>query len=278
MGFVADLFGGGGGGDGGASARAAADEAKKKAAREAVNRMFGYGPAVPATRTPIIERRQQQPVMTDEGVRYPRRNRGGDEGGDDTGDSGYEDVVVGYNETPGSDPTVNRAEREAQIQKVVSANRDLNKLALDEQKQEADRELMYALSRSGLRGGSADVDESAKLNRTYADNLRKSIAGADEIGANLRAADEDARMRLLSQVEAGSDAESALAGAGQQLQANIDIANAKAQGNILNNAFADIGSTLKKASERRAYEREAARNRSPLLGSPSATYPGTFVP
>lgn len=264
--------GGGGGGDGGAAKRAEEEAARKAEARKAVNRIFGYGDVVPASRREIYK---DVPVESDPVMDARRlRNMRMDEGGDDMPEPTTQRVVAGYEDVAGDDPTAAKRAREQQIQGIAAANLDLNKTALNEQKEEAARRLKFALSRQGLRGGSADVYESGRVQRTYNDQLRRATAGADEIASNLRTADEEARLRLLGQVEAGADQSSLLAGAGETLQANIDRANSAAKGNIITGAFEDIGTNV--ASARDARERQAARERVRTMfgGGAGSTYQG----
>ncbi len=233
---------GGGGGDNSASTRAAAEDARKAEARKAVNRVFGYGDKVEA---------QTLPETQSQLVTKTRRSRGED-GWEDVEYQDMEDVKVGERVIPGYDPSGIKAQREAQISEIANSNLDLNKTALEEQKAESARQLKFALSRSGLRGGSADAGLSNKVQQTYSDQLRTAVAGSDEIAANLRTADEEARLRMLGQVEAGADQDALLAGSADTLRSNIDRANASAKGNIISGAFDDIGAGIRGAVNKRA--------------------------
>lgn len=273
---------GGGVDDGGAARRAAEEDARKQAARKAVNQIFGYGAAEPDTQRNIVERRAVavQPSVgrqTDDSPPAKRRYVDPDSRGDPDLEpvSEMQDVITGYETIKGYDPSSTRAAREAQIKGIAQSNFDLNKAALDEQRTEAARNLKFALSRAGQRGGSLDVAKAAQLQNRYQDQVRAASAGADEIGANLRTADEEARLRLLGQVEAGADQSALLAGAGDTLRANVDRANAAAKGNIITNAFSDIGSVLKNAADRRA-TKEAERRAGMLFGNPAAGYQGSY--
>lgn len=264
--------GGGGGGDGGAAQRAAQEEARKQAAREAVNKLFGYGQARAAERRPIYGQAPAagqaasagfQARLTDD---EPVRRRFGSSGEDrdiEAADSAAAPVqaIIGYEDIPGEDPAAGRAAREAQIAAIGQSNLDLNRSALDEQKAEAARKLKFALARQGQRGGSADVDESSNLQKTYQDQLRRAVAGADEIGANLRTADEEARLRLLGQVEAGADQGSLLSGAADTLRSNVDRASAAARSNIVSGAFDDIGSAARESADKRARAKAQEQHR-----------------
>lgn len=272
-GVVKAVFGGGGSSgsdDGAATRRAAEEEARKQAAREAVNRLFGYGTAVAGTagtRTPIYDKAAVDPsqyseVSGDEGSFMGYRGPGGEIVG--AIPDATQGNIVGYNETPGApgyDPSAARAAREAQIRGVVQSNLDLNRTRLDELKNEAARKLKFALARVGQRTGSTELSQSSDLQKTYQDQLRQAVAGADEIGTNLRTADEDARLRLLSQVESGADQSSLLAGAADTLRANVDRASAAARSNIANNAFENIGRAARDAADRKAREEAQQRYR-----------------
>lgn len=180
--------------------------------------------------------------------------------------------TFGYGDDPEAGQT--RMQREQQISSIAQSNLDLNRTALEEEKAEAARRLKFSLAGSGLRGGSTDAALAGKVQKSYGDQMRKAIAGADEIAANLKTADEDARLRMLSQVEAGADQSSVLAGAGDTLQANIARANAAAKGNIVSGAFDDIGASVKAAIDNRAAQRAKDKARTALIGDAGGTYQG----
>jgi hypothetical protein len=84
------------------------------------------------------------------------------------------------------------------------------------------RNLKFAMARSGLTSGSADVDLHDRLNQDYAKGALQVTAAAKQAGANLRSADEATRSRLLGQAATGyglTDVnQQALSGAESNLQ------------------------------------------------------------
>lgn len=151
------------------------------------------------------------------------------------------------------------AGREADINDFLGASRSFYRNELDRQKQVADRSLQFAMARSGLTGGSASVD----ANRLLGENFQQGVLSADRLaqGAanNLRTADEQARMSLISQAQSGMDMTGGASQAAAALRNNLQGAQAGLKADALGDVFGGIA-TIAKNSRDQAAERRGFNN------------------
>jgi hypothetical protein len=116
--------------------------------------------------------------------------------------------------------------------------------SLSRQRDEAGRNVRFNVARSGLTGGSVDVDEHQSLADRYSQGVIQANAGADGIVNNVRGKDESTRADLISRINAGMDANSASQAALAQIQNNQNIAKVEGQSNLLSNFFNGIASGI----------------------------------
>lgn len=151
------------------------------------------------------------------------------------------------------------AGREADINDFLGASRSFYRNELDRQKQVADRSLQFAMARNGLTGGSASVD----ANRLLGENFQQGVLSADRLaqGAanNLRTADEQARMSLISQAQSGMDMTGGASQAAAALRNNLQGAQAGLKVDALGDVFGGIA-TIAKNSRDQAAERRGFNN------------------
>ncbi|MFC4727150.1 hypothetical protein [Coralloluteibacterium thermophilus] len=145
-------------------------------------------------------------------------------------------------------------QREADLQDYLGAVRETYRTDLDRQKADADRESRFAMARSGLIGGSADID----LNRRVADNYTRGVLNAEQAAqrqvANLRSQDQQAKLNLLQMVQSGMDATTAARNASESLRVNLAGARADQNMGAVDNAFGQL-SGVWQDSKNRANER-----------------------
>ena len=122
----------------------------------------------------------------------------------------------------------NSDSRRQNVQNYQNAVQQRGMTDLDRTFDDNARNLKFAMARSGLTSGSADVDLHDRLNDDYARGVLQVIANAKKAASDLRAADEASRARLISQAQAGygltngaQDALSAIRGNLEQAQAQI---------------------------------------------------------
>jgi len=121
-----------------------------------------------------------------------------------------------------------------------SAVYDLNSQEVNRQAGEAERNNRFGLARSGLAGGSADVDSVADINRRTNEGLLRAGGIADQSAADLRAADEGTRSNLISMAQSGIDTGSAATMALNGLKVNADSVAAQRSGSSVGSLFNDM--------------------------------------
>jgi len=121
-----------------------------------------------------------------------------------------------------------------------SAIYDLNTNEVNRQAKEAERMNRFGLARSGLLGGSADVDSNAEMNRRTNEGLLRAGGIADQASADLKVQDERTRSNLLSMAQSGIDTGSAATMALEGLKANAANAAAARGGSTIGNLFNDM--------------------------------------
>jgi hypothetical protein len=117
---------------------------------------------------------------------------------------------------------------------------DLNKAEVDRQAKEAERTNRFALARTGLLGGSVDVDSNMELNRRTNEGLLRAGGIADQAAADLKASDEKTRSNLISMAQSGIDTGSASQMALQGLKVNADSVAQQRSGSSIGGLFSDL--------------------------------------
>lgn len=110
----------------------------------------------------------------------------------------------------------------------------------DEYHADANEEAKYSLARRGLTGGQADINLRNKIMETFDRGVLDITNQADSAVAGLRAADEDARMNLLAQIQNGMDSSTAVSSASGMLKNNVDVARSDAMSQQVANIFNEI--------------------------------------
>lgn len=134
----------------------------------------------------------------------------------------------------------------------------LRKLTTDvnEKKVVADRDLKFALARSGQTGGSVSVDQNRQLGDDYQKAIleatRKSNAGM----ADLRSQDASSRLNLISLAQQGLSSGSAAAQSAAAMASSLDAARNASQNAQLGDLFTGVASA-KKYSEQAKQQRRA---------------------
>ncbi|MGN0862489.1 MAG: hypothetical protein ACI4N1_04150 [Stenotrophomonas koreensis] len=161
--------------------------------------------------------------------------------------------------------------READINDFLGASRSFYRQNLDRQKQSADRSLKFAMARNGQTGGSVAVD----ANRLLGENFQQGVLNADRLAQSaandLRNADEQSRMNMISLAQSGADMTAGSSRAAQLLRSNLAGANAQLNADSLGDVFSGIG-TIAKTSRDQADVRRANRDFYNLYYSPAFGY------
>lgn len=150
--------------------------------------------------------------------------------------------------------------RAAAISDAINARREVDMGDLNRQQEDATRNLTFSLARGGQIGGSTDRDQRQVLGDEYNRGLLNVEGRAQKFGADLSAADQDARARLISLATSGLDATTGMQQAAAALRSNLDSAQADAQAQSLGNVFGGVSDFIKEsktAAERRRANMDA---------------------
>jgi hypothetical protein len=150
------------------------------------------------------------------------------------------------------------ASRQADINDFLGASRTFYTNELEKQKGVADRSLKFAMARNGLTGGTASID----ANRTLGENYQSGILSADRLAqqaaADLRTADDNSRMNLISQASTGMGLTSGAQQAAQAMQANLQSSRGGMKADALGDVFGGLA-TVYNNSQKMAEERRGSR-------------------
>jgi len=131
-------------------------------------------------------------------------------------------------------------ERATDIADYVGALREYYGEDLNRQKATNDRELKFSLARGGLIGGSTQNDQQAEQGRVYSRGLLDIDRKALGAGAELEAADQDARARLISLATSGLDATTAASQASAAMRTNLQAGQSASRAQGIGDIFASL--------------------------------------
>lgn len=117
---------------------------------------------------------------------------------------------------------------------------DLNKREVDRQAMEAERMNRFGLARTGLLGGSVNVDSVADLDRRTNEGLMRAGGIADQASADLKTQDERTRSNLISLAQSGIDTGTAAQQALKGLEVNAANAASARAGSTVGRLFDDM--------------------------------------
>lgn len=135
-----------------------------------------------------------------------------------------------------------------------AALRDFYVSDANRQKAIADRDLKFALARSGQTGGSLAVDQNQTLGEEYQRGILDADRKVQGGVADLMGRDEQSRLNLLGLAQSGLNTTAAATQAASALRTNLEGANAAARVQGLGDIFESVGQA-KKYSEARDEQR-----------------------
>lgn len=139
--------------------------------------------------------------------------------------------------------------RASDIADTVNAQREFLTKNLDQQRVDASRGTKFALARSGLTGGSEQIDQNARLNKTYDQGVLSAEQKAQGVGASLQQADQDSRARLIQLATSGLDSTTAASQSAAALQSNLEASRSTQNANSLGDVFGEYNSFTKNARD-----------------------------
>jgi len=229
---------GGGGGDGGAAEREDRRQRKQNTAISKVNRLFG-----------VKSESAPKPQESDYRTRYNRKS-GYEYGPVDQ--AAYQKALSEWQAAEASnqqETAANKTAREALYTKAKGDVTDYFTNDLDQQRTDAERNARFNLARRGVTGGSSDLDVMGSQLKDYNKAVLKIGNRADATGSQLRSADEQSRLNLISRVGAGMSGNAAIQTANQAMQNNLSNANANALAQSLGRVFSDYGLVVQQQAQ-----------------------------
>lgn len=140
-------------------------------------------------------------------------------------------------------------ERQAQYGDFINAVREKYNTDLGRQSVIANRENKFAIARSGLSGGSRDVDSKRQLGEERAQGILGAENKAQAALGDLKAADNTSRLNLIGLARSGLDATTAASRAMSGLQVGAESARADALQQGIGDVFAATNANVKKQQE-----------------------------
>lgn len=139
--------------------------------------------------------------------------------------------------------------RQAEIERAVAAQRDLNTGELNREKGRVDRQLKFAMARNGQIGGSTQIDQGREFSEASARGLLGVERGAQQFGASIRGADQDARARLISLATSGLDATTGAQQAAEAMRVNLQAGGPDRAAGGVADTFANFADFIKRSRE-----------------------------
>jgi len=147
--------------------------------------------------------------------------------------------------------------REAQVEDLVGATRGFLQEDLDRQHKDTSRNLKFSVARSGLAGGSTDIDQNRRLAEKYLRGTLEVERRANTAGATLRSQDSATKAGLFSQILGGLDSSTAATEAARSLQNNVAMAKSDAYQQGIGDLFGDFADIFKLSREAAGERRQA---------------------
>lgn len=129
---------------------------------------------------------------------------------------------------------------------------------LDRNKTEADRSTRFAMARSGLTGGSRDIDVNRELAETYQRGVLDNTRKASGAVAQLESQDQQAKNNLIALAQSGMDATTAAQQASEGIRVNLANARADMQQQSVGDLFSKFANIYKTSQEQKG-KKEAQR-------------------
>ena len=145
--------------------------------------------------------------------------------------------------------------RQREIGDYLGATRQFYMNDLNRQKGETDRNLKFAMARSGQTGSKVAIDNAARVGQDYNRGVIESDRRAQSAAADLRSQDESSRLGLIQMAQSGLDATTGSSRALSALQNNLQAGRATSTAQGLGDAFGTFANLFKRSQEAAAARR-----------------------
>ena len=296
---------GGGGGDGGAAARDAAEKQRVAQAVEKINAIFAIGKHkpdavdksaymqkvknngyqnkpinVPEGYQLITEQVQSRPASTINNARMgwniPNQNQTKYRLFNKTA---YDKAVADSIANADKKNAEALQAREGLYTKIGDDTKNTALIDLNTDRDITQRDLGFMLARAGLSGGSRDVDVNRDILDTYNQGVLKAANMGTEAANNARSADDQTRVKLIQNIQAGLDEGQAAQQAYEGMANNARSAQDDANSATLKGFFDILNNQQKEAAYTTAYNQAVnpyAKNTNTYGGGANKTYGGTL--
>lgn len=160
------------------------------------------------------------------------------------------------------------AGRQAQYNDFLTAMRQSYGRQLGDEKTKADLNNKFALARNGQYGGSVQKDRGVTLGKDYQKGLLEVERQSQSQLSGIKAADEDARNRLIGMIQSGLSGQEASTNAATLLQNNLQAGRTATNVNAFGDAFGTFTGLYKQSKEQAEYRRGLKQGTS-LYGQPA---------
>lgn len=151
-----------------------------------------------------------------------------------------------------------KPQREQDIVDYQAAVQNLVNQDLGRQHKDASLGTKFALARSGLTGGSYDLDTNRHLAETFQRGVLEATRKAKGAAAQLRAQDQQAKNNLIALAQSGMDATTAAQQAAEGIRVNLANAQSTAGQESVGDLFSKFGTIYKNSQEQKG-KQEAQR-------------------
>lgn len=228
------------GGDGGASQMRNDELDRQKKVQMAVdqiNRTFG----IPTQNGQVAPTREQFTIAPTAPMAHPDNGvemSGGSPGSFD--EAGFNKAMADWQASQ-VDTTAARTARDKTYTDLQSAVTETAMRDVDRQFGQASKANKFGLARSGLLGGSVDIESGGDLAERYGEGRIKATQAGQSASADLRGVDEKTRQNLISLAQSGLDTGTASSLAAGQMAAAADAAKSNTNAAVVGRLFDDIG-------------------------------------
>jgi hypothetical protein len=158
-------------------------------------------------------------------------------------------------------------QRQQQYADFFKANRDLYTDDLNRQNTKNNRQLKFAMARSGQSGSSVARDQGRNAGEAYQRGVIEAERKAQGNRADLIDRDQQSRLNLTALVQSGLDVTTAANQAAMALRNNLEAGRGQMNANGLGDIFGSFADVFRKSQEER--ERRRALNDYNLLYAPT---------
>lgn len=166
--------------------------------------------------------------------------------------------------------------RQAQYDKLGSDTTAYYTQDVNNQEAVNARQLKFAQARQGLTGSSVQAGEGAQLSQDYQKQLLQASQAGQSAEAGLKSSDEQSRMNLIADAEAGLDAGTSATQATTALQNNLLTGESGATANTLANGFGDLSQIYNNSQNQKALNSGLQFGYGGLFSSSAPTTGGGF--